>query len=323
MPGPIAHGEFSLALVNVVSLALWTVLPALLLAFGLQSFAVQLTRPDFSLRRSEAAELNRALLLYEKVCGRLKEIAGRAPYGFWRALFARRLDADPQRADEHEDLTAHARHLRATIVRLRRLPLQRLTTWVHIVSSRFALGHVLLVHIEAFALLILALYFHGQPAWARGLMAAAPSPLVWYPFDQRIFQANAAAAGFAALLAPLFYLLRRRRLRREYGLEFCLLQELADTGPDQKVEQAQADPADSDMSVEWNSAAPGPDECWFAILGVTQSASMEQVREAYRAQIKQNHPDRVHDMSPAIRKCAETETKKLNTAYQRAIACVN
>jgi hypothetical protein len=322
MPAPIVQDQLSLALVNVVLLALWTVLPALLLAYGLLSLTLWRTPPDFSLRRSEAAELNRALSLYESVCGRLKEIDERKPDGFWRGFFARP-DADPQRIDERENLTAHARHLGLTIVRLRRLPLQRLKTWVHIVGARFALGHALVVHIEAFALLILALYLHGHAAWAHESRTAAPSPLVWYPFDPRMFFANAAAAGLAALSAPLFYLLRRRCLRREYGLEFCLLKELADSGPDQKIEQPQAGPADGDMSVERNPAAPSPEECWVAVLGVTQPATMEQVREAYRAQIRQNHPDRVHDMSPAIRKCAEAETKKLNAAYRQAIACVS
>jgi len=322
MPVPIAQDQLSLALVNVVSLALWTVLPALLLAYGVQSLTLWRTRPDFSLHKSEAGELNRALALYESVCRRLKEIGERKADGFWRALFAPP-DADPQRAAEREDLTAHARHLRATIVRLRRLPLQRLKTWVHVVSSRFALGHAVLVHVEAFALLLLALYFHAHLALAHDVRTAAPSPLVWYPFDPRIFLANAAAAGCAALSAPLFYLLRRRRVRRDYGLEFSMLKELADGGPDRRGEQPGPGPSDSDVSVESNSAITTSEECWATILGVTQSATMEQVRDAYRAQIKQNHPDRVHDMSPAIRKCAEAETQRLNAAYRQAMTCVS
>lgn len=325
MLGPIAGGDFSLALLNVVLLALWGVLPTLLLAYGRQSLLARRVRAEFSLHKSEATELDRALVLYGKVRSRLDEINERSqkPKGIWHVVFALQADVDQRDAEERDDLEAHARHLRATIIRLRRLPLRRLMTWVHIVSSRFALGHALAVHIEAFALLILALYFHGHPAWAHELGTATPSPLVWYPFDQRIFQANAGAACLAALLAPMFYLLRRISLRREYRLEFCLLTELADTGPDQNIREPQADCTDNDMSVEWNLAARSSDEGWFAILGVPQSATAQQVREAYRALVKQNHPDRVHDMSPAIRKFAETETKKLNAAYQDALATVS
>ena len=40
---------------------------------------------------------------------------------------------------------------------------------------------------------------------------------------------------------------------------------------------------------------------------------------AYKVLIKQNHPDRVHDMSPALIRLAESETKKINAAYQQAL----
>jgi hypothetical protein len=36
--------------------------------------------------------------------------------------------------------------------------------------------------------------------------------------------------------------------------------------------------------------------------------------------LKQNHPDRVHNMSLAFRRLAESETKKLNIAYAEALA---
>ena len=49
---------------------------------------------------------------------------------------------------------------------------------------------------------------------------------------------------------------------------------------------------------------------------------MREVKEAYKVLIKQNHPDRVHDMSPAFKTLAEAETKKLNAAYRQALLCV-
>ena len=52
--------EIVVALVNAVLLALWGVLPALLLAYIRQSAAVGRLRPEFSLRQSEAEELDRA-----------------------------------------------------------------------------------------------------------------------------------------------------------------------------------------------------------------------------------------------------------------------
>lgn len=308
----IAGGDFSPVLVNLALLASWPVMPVSLVAYVRQSLAARRMRAEFSLHKSEAAELDRALLLHETVCRRLKEIDDRSrqPSGLLGAVFATRPDADEQAADERDDLEAHARHLRATIVRLRGLPLRRLQAWIRAASLRFTLGRALAVHIGVFALLIVALHLFGEPASAREFFtAAAGNVLVWYPFDATLFQANAAGACFAALLAPAFYLTRRKRLRREFGLEFCVLKQLAATEPGRRIGRPERSP----------DAEPTAGECWFATLGVSEAATIEEVREAYKALIKQNHPDRVHDMSPAIKKSAEAETKRLNAAYQEAL----
>jgi hypothetical protein len=330
----LASGEIPLLLVNVVSLALWTALPALLLAYGRQSMAMRSVRPEFSLRPSEAAELNRAVLLYERVRRRLDDIDERKPLGLWRALFVGPADAECGFTHDRENLQAYARHLRATIVRLRGLPLDRLRAWVHIASTRFALGNAVLVHVETFVMFVAAFYFSRQLPWAvpwtQKLTADMAAPLVWYPFDARIFHANAAAAGIAALLGPMFYLLRRSNLRDAYGLEFHVLTALAAAEPDQRIRQPQVDLIDNDLiDNAWAENDPlatstparmDRNEPWFAVLGVARSASMEQVTEAYKVLIKQSHPDRVQGMSPAIRNVAEAEAKRLNVAYEQAQA---
>ena len=58
---------------------------------------------------------------------------------------------------------------------------------------------------------------------------------------------------------------------------------------------------------------------WFSVLEVSPSATIEEIKEAYKAKIKQNHPDRVHGMAPTFRELAEVETKKLNAAYEEAL----
>lgn len=320
---PLTNSEVSLLFVNVVSLALSTVPPVLLLAYGWQSMAMRNMRPEFSLRPSEVAELDRALLLYARVRRQLSHLDDQEPLGLWRALFVHRSDADGGSTDEREDLKAHARYLRATIVRLRGLPLERMRAWIHVASKRYALGNALFVHVETFVMVIAAFYFYGQSAWIQKLMADAADPLIWYPFDERVFHANAAAAAVATLLGPLFYLLRRSRLRDEHGLEFHVLTALAEAEPEQKIRQPQGDLADDDIWAGGNSAGMSRDEPWFAVLGVAESASIEQTTEAYKVLLKQSHPDRVHGMSPAIRNVAEEETKRLNAAYQQARASLS
>jgi hypothetical protein len=321
----IADAAFSSALINAALLASWDVLPALLLAYAFQSLLARRIRPEFSLRKSETAELDRALLVYRGVCSRLKAIDERAqqPNRFWCGFFALQPEADRQDADEREDLEAHAHHLRAMIVQLRRLPLERLRGFVRIMSLRFALGRAAAVQVAAFAFFFLVFRLSEHPASARELTAGAQNALValvWFPLDQSLFQANAVSACLAALALPLLYFLRWTTFRRELGLEFCVLKELAAATPDQEIDEMDADPYRG-ASAGLERPQHGADE-WFTILGVSSSATVEQVRAAYKALIKQSHPDLVQGLSPAIRRFAEAETKKINAAYREAVAAL-
>jgi hypothetical protein len=319
----IADAAFSSALVNVALMASWDVLPALLVAYLFQSFLARRIRPEFSLRKSETAELDRALLLYRGVCSRLKAIDESAPQPnrSWCTFFALTPKADPPDADEREDLEAHAHHLRAMIIQLRRLPLERLRVFVRAMSLRFALGRAVAVQLAAFALFFLVFRVSEHPASAHESMAGAQNALValvWFPLDQSLFQANAIGACLAALAVPLLYFVRCAAFRSELGLEFCVLKELAAATPDQEIDQIGADRGAS-------AASDRPEHCadeWFTILGVSPSATIEQVREAYRALIKQSHPDLVQGLSPAIRRFAEAETKRINAAYREAVTAL-
>src|ERR1700749_640698 len=137
---PESGGELAALLVNAIVLALWAALPALILGYIRQMLAARKIRPEFALRKSEIAELGRAVALYDQVCRRLETIARRtqAPARLWRALFDRTDDVPD--AEERDDLQAHAQHLRGTIARLKRRPLQRLHAWVHAAAARSGLA---------------------------------------------------------------------------------------------------------------------------------------------------------------------------------------
>ena len=305
--------ELQVALLNAGLLALWAALPVFMVGYARQFLAARRLRPEFSLRHYEALELNRALTEYDKVWRRRKELVdqGEGLRPWWRTLVHSRTDATPQRTDEFEEVDAQARYLQDTIIRLKRGPLQRLRALVRILSWRFALGGALAVHVLVLALLMVAL----QSSWADELIVGAKTPLTWYPLDPRIFYANAAAALLAASSAPEFFLLRWVNLRRRYSFEFCALKEFAYGDPSRVIEQLKADgeipPADASDDNNGDS--------WFNVLGLSHSATIEEVKEAYKTLIKQNHPDRVHGMAQAFMKLAESETKKLNAAYQYAL----
>jgi hypothetical protein len=204
-------GEVSIALANAVLLALWAVLPGLLFGYLWQSRAARRIETTFALRKSEAAELDRALATYAKVYRRIEDIGEqpRSIRGFWRELLGRSDSGD----DERDDLQAHAEHLRASIGRLRRRPLQRLKTWIDVRSAQFALGQALAMHIVGLTLMLLAVFrVSGVSAWAAEFSTAADNALVWYPCDARLFYANAAATAFAAAAAPLSAIILRKQL---------------------------------------------------------------------------------------------------------------
>ena len=149
MFGLWAEDSISITLINVALPALWPVLPLLLIVFIRQSLIARRTRSNFALRKSEAAELDRAVLLYDKTCSRIKEINEREgpPARLLRAFLARPANFTEQEIDELKELEAHAQHLRATIVRLTNQPLRRLRSWVHIRSSVFGSGLGLATHV--------------------------------------------------------------------------------------------------------------------------------------------------------------------------------
>jgi DnaJ domain len=305
--------ELQVALFNAGLLAFWAVLPAFAVGYARQLLAAHRLRPEFSLRLYEAIELNRALTEYEKVWRRRKDLLDAADGArpWWRALLRPRIEIVSPHVDEFEEVDAHARHLQATIIRLKRGPLRRLKLLVRILCSRFALGGALAVHVLLLTLLMVAL----ESSWAGELIVGAKNPMTWYPLDARIFYANAAAAILATASAPAFFLLSWVNLRHRYSFEFCALKEFAYGDPNRVIEQLKADgeipPADASNDNDGDT--------WFAVLGLSPSATIEEVKEAYKSLIKQSHPDRVHGMAQAFVTLAETKTKKLNAAYQHAL----
>jgi len=61
------------------------------------------------------------------------------------------------------------------------------------------------------------------------------------------------------------------------------------------------------------AAPPEPDP--YETLGVTRATSDEDIKKAYREQMKLNHPDKVSHLSPALQKFATQQVLELKKAY--------
>jgi len=312
-------GDFTAAIVNAILLALWAVLPALAGAYARQRVLAPRRRPEFMLQKSERSELKRAVELYGQVRHRLEQIreGNELINSFWRTALRRHSSIFEQN-EELEDLDAYAQHLEAMISRLRSQPLLRLKSWISSKSLQYALGYAIAVYGVSFVLLwLLAFTISDEPAWMREFEAEANNGLLWYPFDEQLFNANAIATAFSIVATPIIYFIRRHSLSWQYSLEFCVFADLSGMGPAETIYES--DIASSDEV----AADIQRDEDWIRILGVSESATIAEVKDAYKTLIKQNHPDRVQGMSQAFKKLAEVETKKINAAYRQALSAAS
>jgi hypothetical protein len=327
MPGGLLSEALAFAPNSAALFALLAMLPALCALYLHFSVGARKLRPTLSLGQLETIELERAVLLYEKVSKRRKEICqAREQLGpGWRARYRGLATFRKIFGKELEELESYGRDLRFTIIRLRGRPIRRYKFWIHVISSRFALGRSLGCYLLILALLIASFCYFEPPLWAPGTHTSFDTFVLWQALEGRLLLANWMAASLVVAAMPMLYLVRRAQLYRQHGHQILNLREFAAADPDRLIAQRQGDEEATEQSEEeapeerGSSAEMVEESTWFGVLGVSQSATIEEVKQAYRVLVRQNHPDRVHDMSPALKELAEAETKKLNVAYAQAL----
>jgi DnaJ like chaperone protein len=58
-------------------------------------------------------------------------------------------------------------------------------------------------------------------------------------------------------------------------------------------------------------------ESAYNILGISENASIEEIKSAYRKKMMEYHPDRTGGLGEKLRVLAEEEAKKINNAYEK------
>ena len=54
----------------------------------------------------------------------------------------------------------------------------------------------------------------------------------------------------------------------------------------------------------------------YSVLGISPSATDEEVKNAYRRMAMKNHPDKVATLGPEVQKAAEEKFRKIQEAYE-------
>ena len=150
------------------------------------------------------------------------------------------------------------------------------------------MGRALAAYVAGYALALASAQF-GQSAWdaawdaawSDGLTTRVSDLLVWYPQDARLFYGNAIAAGFAVAAAPLFICCAAPVCAANTSWNSAPSRSLRFLALEPVAAEPAAQPSEPEHRGAWILAADD-DAGWPAVLGLPDTATLEDIKEAYR-----------------------------------------
>ncbi|BAB51277.1 mll4676 [Mesorhizobium japonicum MAFF 303099] len=155
--------------------------------------------------------------------------------------------------------------------------------------------------------------------WAlQGLIA-------WQPFPGILVSPFLVSILLATIAFPLRFKIHRQTVsERLDGAALARWAELSRKWIEPDFENlfvegfGEAYAAEEGAHAEENGSAADESSDWHVVLNVVPTASPDEIKSAYRAAVKNYHPDRVSGLGTKLQELAEHETKRLNAAYQAA-----
>ena len=71
------------------------------------------------------------------------------------------------------------------------------------------------------------------------------------------------------------------------------------------------------FEAQFGTAFPGGVATWYAVLGLKQGATKDEIKEAYRKLVKTYHPDKMLHLGPTFQQEAEKKMQDINDAYDQ------
>jgi DnaJ-domain-containing protein 1 len=215
--------------------------------------------------------------------------------------------------DEIDELIALEEGLNARANQLRQAVLDRLDEWKRVVSLQFAFRLTTASYaIFCFFVYVLDLYRIGS------FSQASHSAFV----RRYLMQVSGAYLGYGVLATALAcaVILALGYKGSRLWLEGS---ELFSSAEDYYTDDHNTFKKDGDF-VEWEGTPTGEAgasqvEPWYETLGVSPSASAQEINAAWREKMRKNHPDRVAELDPEFQTLAEDKSKRLNIAREEGL----